>query len=459
MRRALLITAALLPLAGCNLAPHAATPALPTPQQWPQGAAYGPLEEGSPALPWRQVAGDARLVKVIEMALSSSRSLREQVAALAEARAQYHIQRAALLPTVDASASGSVTRGIANQANNADSYSVSAGASSFEIDLFGRLRNEAKASFESYLASQSGLKSTRLSLVSDVATAWLTYAADKDTLTAAEGTLDSARKTLELERGLFKSGLASGSDVASAIATVEGAASDVAADITTLAQDRNALDLLVGAHVADELLPDTLDGLDHAISAPPAGLPSEVLRQRPDVVEAEHTLKGTYATIGAARAAFFPAITLTSSVGLASTALSQLFTHGAAQWNVAPSASVPLLGGTTGANLAYAKAQRDYALAAYELAVQTAFRDVANALARRGTIADQRAAQDKQMLAYRRAWELADGQRRAGTGTYLAALVAQRSYYSAQQTRITAQLADLSNRFTLYAAVGADPSL
>ncbi|HZV10736.1 MAG TPA: efflux transporter outer membrane subunit, partial [Novosphingobium sp.] len=367
-------------------------------------------------------------------ALSSSRSLREQVAALAEARAQYHIQRAALLPTVDASASGSVTRGIANQANNADSYSVSAGASSFEIDLFGRLRNEAKASFESYLASQSGLKSTRLSLVSDVATAWLTYAADKDTLTAAEGTLDSARKTLELERGLFKSGLASGSDVASAIATVEGAASDVAADITTLAQDRNALDLLVGAHVADELLPDTLDGLDHAISAPPAGLPSEVLRQRPDVVEAEHTLKGTYATIGAARAAFFPAITLTSSVGLASTALSQLFTHGAAQWNVAPSASVPLLGGTTGANLAYAKAQRDYALAAYELAVQTAFRDVANALARRGTIADQRAAQDKQMLAYRRAWELADGQRRAGTGTYLAALVAQRSYYSAQQT-------------------------
>ena len=453
------MAASALMLAGCSMAPHYERPAAPVVPQWPQGAAYAPAEAGASGMPWRQLIGDARLRAVIEAALANSRSLREQVAAVAEARATYKVARAAQLPTISAGASGSLTRGVSNGALSSNSYDASLGASSFEIDLFGRLRNQSKADFESYLATQSGLRAARLSLVEETATAYVTLASDSDLLKLAQQTVASGETSLRLTRSLFAAGLASGSDVESARTVVEAARSDVASYTTAFAQDRNALDLLVGQPVAADLLPHSLAEIDPAIAQVPAGISSAVLLRRPDVVEAEHRLIGAHASIGAARAAFFPTISLTSSVGLASTALSSLFTGGAESWNVAPSASLPLIGGSARGNLDYAKAQKDYYLAAYELAVQTAFRDVANALARRGTMADQNAAQARYVEAARKAWVLAEDQFKAGIGTHQTALTAQRTYYAAQQSQIAAQTTDLASRLTLYAALGADDSL
>ncbi|HWU02121.1 MAG TPA: efflux transporter outer membrane subunit [Novosphingobium sp.] len=462
LRRKLARTALALPLlalGACNMAPHYQRPTAPVASQWPQGAAYAPAEAGAAGMEWRQMIADKRLAQVVEMALSNSRSIREQMASVAQARATWHVDRSAQLPTIAATGTGSVTRGVTNQGLNSDSYSLTGGMSSFEIDLFGRVRNQSKAAFETYLSTQSGLRSARLTLVEETAAAYVTLASDRDLLKVAQDTVTSGERSLTLTRSLFNSGLASGSDVESAITVVEAAKSDVASYTTAVAQDRNALDLLVGKQVSDDLLPASLAELDPAIANVPAGLSSTVLLQRPDVVEAEHQLVSANASVGAARAAFFPTISLTSSIGVASTALSNLFTGGALNWNATPSASMPLIGGTTRGNLEYAKAQKDYYVAAYELAVQTAFRDVANALARRGTINAQREAQARYVSAARKAWLLAEDQFKAGIGTYQTALTAQRTYYTAQQTQISTLSSDLSNRVTLYAAIGADNSL
>ncbi|MBB3954011.1 efflux transporter outer membrane subunit [Novosphingobium sediminicola] len=459
MRKFVAASLLALALGGCNMAPAYVRPAAPVAPQWPQGAAYAPAQDGEAGMPWRKVISDPKLTQVVEMALSNSRSLREQVAAVAQARATYRIARSAQLPTISAGADASLSRGLSNKGLNSNSYDASAGMSSFTIDLFGRLRNQSKADFESYLASQSGLRSARLTLVEEVATAYVTYASDSNLLALARETVSSGERTLALTQSLFQSGLANGTDVESARTVVESAKSDVASYTTATAQDRNALDLLVGKQVDDTLLPKALEDLDPAIANVPAGLSSAVLLRRPDVVEAEHQLIGANASVGAARAAFFPTISLTSTIGVASTALSSLFTGGAASWNLAPSASVPLLGGSNRGNLAYARATKDYYLAAYEKVVQTAFRDVANGLAQRGTIRDQRAAQERYVAAARKAWLLAQDQFKAGIGTYQTALTAQRTYYAAQQSRIATLTTDLSNRLALYGAIGADDSL
>jgi outer membrane protein, multidrug efflux system len=446
-------------LSGCDLAPHDVRPASAAPAQWPQGAAYEPQQAGQAGMPWKTLFADPRLQTVIAQALANNRDLRVSLASVAEARAQYHVQRSYQLPTIAGGADASITRGIKSSSLDTNSYGANVGMSSFEIDLFGRLKNQSKAAFETYLSTESGLRSARLTLVTETATAYATLASDRDLLRIAQDMVKSGQRSLDLTQSLFQSGLAAAGDVQSAITVVEQAKSDVANDTTLVAQDRNALELLVGAPVADDLLPASLAELDGGIGAVPAGLSSSVLLQRPDVLEAEHQLKGANADIGAARAAFFPTITLTSAIGVASSALSSLFTGGALSWNVAPSASVPLLGGTNRGNLQYAKAERDYYLASYERAVQSAFKDVADALARRGTITDQRAAQDRLVTAAGKAYSLADAQYRAGTGTFLTALTDQRTLYSSQQTRISTMLTDISNRVALYGAIGADDTL
>jgi outer membrane protein, multidrug efflux system len=446
-------------LAGCDMAPHYVRPASAAPAQWPQGAAYGAEQAGAAGMPWRQLVGDARLRTLIERALADNRDLRATIASVASARAQYHVQRSYQLPTIAGSTSASLTRGIQSSAADSNSYNANVGMSSFEIDLFGRLRNETKEQFETYLSTESGMRSARLTLVAETATAYATLASDSDLLRIARDTQASGERSLALTRSLFQSGLAAAGDVQNAITVVEQAKSDIASQTTLVAQDRNALDLLVGSPVPDDLLPASLADLDGTIAVVPAGLSSAVLLQRPDVLEAEHQLKGANAAIGAARAAFFPTITLTSAVGVASSALSSLFTGGALNWSVAPSASVPLLGGTNKGNLEYAKSQRDYYLATYEKTVQTAFQDVADALARRGTITDQRGAQDRLVAASDKAYTLADAQYRAGTDTFLNALTAQRTLYASRQTRVATELADISNRIALYKALGADGTL
>ena len=448
------VLAVLTLLAGCDFAPHYVRSTAPIPSTWPSGAAYAPDAAASAGLAWRTLVRDERLRSVITSALTNNRDLRAAVANIAAASAQYRVQRSALFPTVTADTSASLNGG--RGAADINSYNANLGFSAFEVDLFGRLRDLSRAAFEQYLATDSGARSTRITLVGEIANAWVTIAADQDLLLVARNTAASATRTLQLTNELDRAGLISKLDVREAETLVAQAQSDIESYTTQVAQDRNALDLLVGAPVEQALLPRSLTETDDALAVAPAGLSSTILLERPDVLEAEHQLKAANAEIGAARAAFFPTISLTTAVGLASTALTNLFTGGALGWSVAPSASLPLLGGATKGNLAYARAQRDYYLAIYERTVQTAFRDVANALARRGTINQQRAAQRRLVVASEQSVTLATAQYRAGIASYLNTLTAQRTLYSSQQSEIATILADLGNRAALYTAIGAD---
>jgi len=451
----LILCGGALLLSACSMSPHLALPAAPVPGQWPSGAAY-PAADAAPTehLDWQSLLRDEKLRQVITRMLANNRDLRASVANVLAARAQFRADRSALLPTIAGTASGS---NVASPSNN--TYSLGLGLSSFQVDLFGRLRETARASFESYLATQSGMRATKLSLVQETALAYVTLAADRDMLAIARDTERASQRTVELNEALLKAGLGNAADVESARTILAQAQSDVASNTTQVAQDRNALDLLVGAPVEDALLPASLAEVEGGISVAPAGLTSQILLQRPDVVEAEHTLRSGNFSIGAARAAFFPTINLTTAVGFASPALSSLFQNSNSGWTVTPSASVPLLGGARFANLAAAKANQAAYVAAYEKAIQGAFRDVADALARRGTIADQRAAQKRLITAAGASLTLSEEKFRVGSGAYLDVLTAQRTLYAARQTELSTRLADLSNRLALYAALGSDPTL
>ncbi|UAK25070.1 efflux transporter outer membrane subunit [Sphingomonas nostoxanthinifaciens] len=456
MRSALLSLPLLALVAGCDLAPAYKQPHPATPSQWPTGEAYPAATDQPAGLPWRTMIADTHMRAVIERALAANQNLAATVANVAAARAQYRVQRSAQLPTLTGDAGATLARGITQSQTDTSSYNVNAGISSFEIDLFGRLKNLTRQAFEQYLATEAGMRSARITLIAETANAYLTLASDRDLLTIARDTVASGNRSLELTRTLFNAGLAAASDVSNAETIVAQAQSDAAQYTTYVAQDRNALELLVGGPVQDEDLPQSLATLDPAIAITPAGLSSTVLLQRPDVLQAEHQLKGANASIGAARAAFFPTITLTSALGVASTALSSLFTGGALSFTAAPQASLPILGGTNRGNLAYAKAERDYYLATYRYTVQTAFREVADGLARRGTIDRQRAAQARLVAASATSYRLADAQYRVGTDTYLNALTAQRTLYSARQSQVATVLTDLQNRISLYEYIGSD---
>ncbi|SER49027.1 efflux transporter outer membrane subunit [Sphingobium sp. YR768] len=453
MTRALLPLSAGLLLAGCNMAPDYVRPAPPVPATLPTGEAYAAQAEGKAGLPWTVLVQDAKLKTVIDRALANNRDLRATIASVQSARAQYKVQRAAQLPTLTADAGASFAR--QNDARQ-NSYSADLGFSAFEIDLFGRVRNLTESALETYLATEEGARSTRITLIAETATAYATLAADQALLALARQTQASAQRTLDLTKSLNTAGLAGKLDVHQAETTVEQAASDVAANITQVAQDRNALDLLAGAHVEDALLPGSLDSLIAGVAKVPAGLSSDILLQRPDVLQAEHQLKAANADIGAARAAMFPTISLTSAIGVASSALSSLFTSNAFTWSASPSASLPIFGGANRGNLDYSKAQRDVYVAQYEQAIQTAFKEVSDGLAREGTIDAQQAAQQRLVRASSQAYDLSDQRYRAGIDTFLTALTNQRTLYSARQSAIATDLALVSNRILLYRVIGAD---
>ena len=453
MTRAPLTLMPVLLLAGCNMAPAYVRPPAPVPAALPAGEAYAPQAGVQAGLPWAELVSDTRLRTVIERALANNRDLRATLANVQSARAQYRIQRAARFPALTGDAAASFSRQNDNRQN---SYSADVGFSAFEIDLFGRVRNLTQSALESYLATEEGARSTRIALIAETATAYATLAADQELLALSRQTLASAERTLALTRSLNAAGLTGKLDVHQAETTVEQAASDVAANVTQVAQDRNALDLLAGAPVEEALLPVSLDSLAGGIAKVPAGLSSDILLQRPDVLQAEHQLKAANADIGAARAAMFPKISLTAAIGVASSALSSLFTGDAFAWSAAPSASLPIFGGQARGNLDYSKAQRDMYLAQYEGAIQTAFREVADGLAREGTIDAQDGAQQRLVTASQRAYDLADQRYRSGIDTFLNALTSQRSLYSARQSAIATRLALISNRILLYRVVGAD---
>ena len=452
-RLALPLTVALL-LSACNMAPTYVRPGAPVPAALPSGEAYAPAQAVTKAgLPWDQLIADARLKQVIARALANNRDLRVAIANVQSARAQYRVQRAAQLPTVTGDAGASFVR--QNDARQ-DNYSADIGFSAFEIDLFGRLRNQSESALETYLATQEGARSTRITLIAETATAYATLAADQDLLALSRQTLASAQRTLTITQSLNAAGLTGKLDVYQAQTVVEQAASDVAANVTQVAQDRNALDLLVGAPVEATLLPDTIASLIGGVEKVPAGLSSDILLQRPDVLQAEHQLKAANADIGAARAAMFPRISLTSAIGVASSALSSLFSGDGFAWSVAPSANLPIFGGAVRGNIDYSKAQRDLFLAQYEKSVQTAFREVADALAREGTIDAQQQAQARLVNASGRAYTLAEQRYRSGIDTFLNALTSQRTLYGARQSAIATDLALVRNRVLLYRVIGAD---
>ncbi len=339
-------------------------------------------------------------------------------------------------------------------------FSAELGVTAFQVDLFGKVRSLARASLQQYLATAAAARTVRLTLVANVANAYLALANDRSLLAIAVDTEKNAQRSVDLTRARLTGGVAPRTDLRQAQFVLYQAQVDRANQTTLVAQDRNALELLVGAPVADADLPPSIAAVETQIVALPAGLDSRILLRRPDVVQAEYTLRAANARIGAARANFFPTISLTAAAGFASTALSTLFTGGAFSYSIAPSATLPLFdGGANRGNLAYARATRDLAVAQYQKAVQTAFSEVANALARRGTIEEQVAAQ----LAYEQAAEdaatLEDARFRGGIDPYLNVLVTERTLYTARQSLAQAQLLRAQSLVALYQALGGDALL
>lgn len=457
--RLTLLSAALL-LSGCiNLAPDYQQPEAPLPQQWPS-ASTSQFGQASIDLGWRQFIVDQRLRQVIEQSLQNNRDLRVALLNVEKARALYRIQRAELLPAISLDGSGSHSNTPADL-NGGDSAvtshqnSVALGYSNYELDLFGRLRNLNDAALEDYLSLEETRRSTQISLISEVANAWLTLAADSALLELANSTLTSQQASYDLQQRSHALGNTSGLSLAQAQTTVESARVDVAAYRSQVQLDRNALDLLVGATVADDLLPMTLQQNTAELLEIPAGLPSSLLQQRPDVLAAEHNLKAANADIGAARAAFFPSITLTAAAGTSSSDLSGLFKSGSGAWSFAPNISLPIFNaGSNQANLDAAKSEQAIQLASYEKSLQTAFREVADALAVRSTLKQRLEAQQALTDATARSHDLAEALYRNGASSYLDALDAQRQLYAARQDLISLQLTEQSNRITLYKTLG-----
>jgi len=461
-KMALMLGAVLL-FGGCSLAPEYRQPAAPVPETWPAGPAYDNAQDTSGApvpahLPWRSFFADKRLVQVIETALENNRDLRIAALNVQRARAIYGIQRAALYPAVDATATGSKERLPADLSSSGDAttqerYEVNLGIAAWEIDFFGRLRSLRDQALEAYLATEEARRSAQILLVSEVAKAYLAMAADTENLELASTTLETQQESHFIVKRRYEVGIATELDLRRSQTQVDTARRDVALYTQFVAQDRNALELLTGTPVPAALLPPELSVLEPAgeISA---GISSEVLLTRPDIQAAEHRLKGANANIGAARAALFPRVSLTTAIGTASAELSGLFDSGSETWLFAPRAVLPIFDARLWSALEVTKAEQALAVAQYENAIQTAFREVADALAVRGTVEEQVAAQQSVVAANEETYRLSLKRYDKGLDSYLGVLDAQRSLYLSQRVLVALVLQQQVNRAQLYAVLG-----
>ncbi|HET9622208.1 MAG TPA: efflux transporter outer membrane subunit [Kofleriaceae bacterium] len=449
-----------LGLAGCwSMAPKYERPASPVPTQLP-GASGGEAKVAE--IPWRAFVHEAKLQQIVEQALVRSRDLRKAVLNIEAARAQFRIQRAQQYPSIDATFAIASTRsvfptGIGDQTATATEtlYEAGVGITAWEIDLFGRLKSLSDAKQQQYLSTVETAAATRITLVAEVMGAYLTIAADKSRLAIAKDTVESSKRTMDLTEQLVTGGTANRADVWQAAVLYQQARGDVALLTATIAQDRNALELLAGGPLGDDLMPDELPAQLDWFSDVPVGLASSVLLDRPDVRAAEHDLMAANANIGEARARFFPSLTLTANGGIASTALGMLFSAPSTVFNLLPQLALPLFrGGANRANLALSETQKKILIASYELAIQTAFREVADALATRSTIAGQLEAQAALVDAATKAFELSQARYKAGVDTFLTTLVSERALYTAKSSLIATQLSALGNRVTLYRVLG-----
>ena len=446
-------------LSSCTLAPTYNRPTTPVPANWPTGAAYQEAKTGSGAstateLKWQEFFPDEKLRQVLTLALANNRDLRLAVLNVERARALYGIQRAGLLPTINVVGSGGkqlVPGDLTSSGNavNQEQYSVNLGISAWELDFFGRLRSLKDSALEAYFATEQNRRSGQILLVSAVANTYLNLAADRESLRLVTSTLEAQEAAYKLIRRRYEVGVASELDLNRAQSQVDTARGDMARYSQLAAQDENALQLLVGSPLPTALLPQELG----SVSPPPEvspGLSSDVLLQRPDVLAAEHGLKAANANIGAARAALFPRISLTTSIGTASADLSGLFKSGQGTWSFAPQITIPIFDARSWSAYDVTKIERQISLSQYEKAIQTAFREVADALAVQGTVDRQLTAQQSLVNAVTKTYRLSNLRYNQGIDSYLDVLDAQRSLYAAQQGLIMVRLSRLVNRVSLY---------
>jgi multidrug efflux system outer membrane protein len=466
-RKIVLILGLVVCLGGCTMIPKYTRPEPPIPAAWPSGPAYKetPVTERAPVAPdlqWQKFFTDARLQAIIAIALKNNRDLRVAALNVEKARALYRVQRAELLPVVETGFTAtkehariSGTTGLVTL----EEYSANLGISSWELDFFGRIRSLGKKALEEYFATAQARRSAQISLVSEIAYAYLTLAADRENLQLAQSTLASQQAAFNLIRRRFEVGIVTQLDLRQAQTRVDAARVDVAKYTEQVAKDENALNLLAGSMVPADLLPGELSAVKPLPDVAP-GTSSEVLLRRPDILEAENTLKAANANIGAARANFFPRISLTSAIGSASGDLSGLFKSGSFVWNYAPQIVLPIFDARTWSALRETKVEREIAVAQYEKAIQGAFREVADALASRGTLGDRMKAQQSLVDATAKTYQLSTARYEKGIDIYLNVLDAQRSLYTAQQGLIAIRLAKLANQVRLYAVLGggSDPT-
>jgi multidrug efflux system outer membrane protein len=455
--------ALLLVVAACSLAPKYERPAAPVepaiggPAVVTAGKA--PPRIAAADLGWRDVFRDPRLQALVGLALRNNRDLRIAALNVELTEAQYRIQRASQLPAVVAT--GTVARGEVAAAQNAGRqvngtvYTAGVAVPAFELDFFGRVRNLSKAALEQYFATEEARRSAEISLVAGVAVQYLSIRASEDQVALAKQTLEVVGASLGLTRRTYEAGRTSELDLRTAESQVQSARFNLSIAQRSLAEAQNALVLLVGQPLPPDLpVGAPLDAQELVLDVP-AGLPSDVLLRRPDILSAEHALVGANAAVGAARAAFFPSITLTGSVGSASTELSTLFTGTTGFWSFVPQINVPIFqGGATKANLDVAKVRKNIQIGQYERAIQGAFREVADALDARGFLDDQLDAQQARVQAEQRRYDLSDLRYRKGVDSYLVVLTAQRDLYTAQALLIQSRFARLANLVDLYRALG-----
>ena len=464
MNRTLLpILGTVIALSGCTLAPKYNRPDAPVPAAWPtvENIERPETATNAPAaseVPWQEVFTDSKLQQVIGLALTNNRDLRIAALNVNLARAMYGIQRGELLPSVNAVGTGSKSETPADLSSTgermtSERYDVNLGVASWEIDFFGRIRSMKDRALEEYLGTEEARRGAQILLVSSVASAYLTLAADQENLALAQTTLEAQQDAYDLIQRRRDLGLVPDVDLYRVQTQVDTARGSVALYTQLVALDRNALNLLVGTPIADELLPTSLSAVIPPKEVSP-GISSGVLLRRPDVLQSEHQLKAANADIGAARAALFPRISLTAAFGSASAELSGLFKSDSDAWSFAPLITMPIFDTRTWSALKATKAQREIILAQYEKTVQNAFKEVADALAVRDTVNQQVAAQLSLVNAVSETYRLSNSRYEKGMDSYLSVLDAQRTLFSAQQGLVSLGLARLANTVRLYAVLG-----
>ena len=464
-------------LSGCTMIPKYKRPAPPLATSWPayQNTGNPRLQQAATDIGWKDFFVDPRLQALITIALRENRDLREAAANISEAQGLYDTQHAGLFPTISATGgpmyqAPSDAAGLtfapgldAGKSNNAafgdgrvfKYYQGGIGFSSYEIDFFGRIRSLSRQAAENALAKQSSLQGMLISVVSQVAIAYITWLGDKETLDLANSTLASQQDTLRLTQAKYRNGEADLLTVRQAETQVSQSAALKADTQRKLAQDENLIALLIGAPLPADLPAPRPLGQQTLLADLPAGLPSDLLERRPDIVAAEHNLLAAQANIGAARAAFFPRITLTANDGVSSLQFHKLFTSAATTWGLNPQIQIPLwTWGINSGNLKTSKARRNTQVATYEKTVQTAFREVADALAAREAYLDEQKQMNALVSASADAFSLAQKRFNAGTDSYLTTLVSQRSYLQARQSQITVNVANYQNLVTVYRTLG-----